>query len=98
MAPPAPAYEEFLIAGSAAVGAICITNPIDVVKTRMQGLKAAEYSSTLDCFVKIATREGPLQLYSGAIARAARVVPGQGIIFMSQEKIYQALASATGRG
>jgi solute carrier family 25 protein 34/35 len=31
----APWYEEFLIAGSAAVGAICFTNPIDVVKTRM---------------------------------------------------------------
>ena len=30
-----PLYEEFFIAGFAAVGSICFTNPIDVVKTRM---------------------------------------------------------------
>jgi solute carrier family 25 protein 34/35 len=30
-----PWYEEFFIAGFAAVGSICFTNPIDVVKTRM---------------------------------------------------------------
>ena len=90
--------ESFAGGMGAGLFSIFTTTPFDVVKTRMQGLKAAEYSSTLDCFVKIATREGPLQFYSGAVARAARVVPGQGIIFMSQEKIYQALASATGRG
>lgn len=33
--------------------------PLDVVKTRMQGLEAKKYKSTLDCFVKIWKNEGP---------------------------------------
>ena len=33
--------------------------PIDVVKTRMQGLEASKYKSTMDCFVKIWKHEGP---------------------------------------
>jgi len=32
---PRPWYGEFLCAGTAAVGAICVVNPLDVVKTRM---------------------------------------------------------------
>jgi len=89
-------YESFTGGMGAGLFSILTTAPFDVVKTRMQGLKSAEYSSTLDCFVQIATKEGPLQFYSGALARAARVVPGQGIIFMSYEFIQDAVSKATG--
>jgi solute carrier family 25 (mitochondrial citrate transporter), member 1 len=66
-------------------------NPFDVVKTRMQGTKASQYSGTLDCFRQIVAKEGVGALYAGVVPRLARVVPGQGIIFMSFETIEKML-------
>lgn len=43
------------VAGAASVFG---NTPIDVVKTRMQGLDAAKYKSTMDCFMQIAKNEG----------------------------------------
>ncbi|KAG7365713.1 mitochondrial carrier protein [Nitzschia inconspicua] len=66
-------------------------NPFDVVKTRMQGTKASQYTSTLDCFQQILAKEGVSALYAGVVPRLGRVVPGQGIIFMSFETIQSTL-------
>lgn len=41
--------------------------------------------------MQIASKEGALGFYAGTLARAARVLPGQGIIFMSAETIYNKL-------
>lgn len=68
-------------------------NPFDVVKTRMQGTKASQYKSTFDCFKQIITKEGFAALYAGVVPRLGRVVPGQGIIFMSFESIQNSLAA-----
>lgn len=57
----------------------------------MQGTKAAQYASTMDCFKQILTKEGIPALYAGLLPRLGRVVPGQGIIFMSFEWIQQQL-------
>ena len=38
-------------------------NPIDVVKTRMQGIEATRYKNTLDCFVTTLKVDGPLGFY-----------------------------------
>eukprot|EP00596_Hydrurales_sp_CCMP1899_P007477 CAMPEP_0119040736 /NCGR_PEP_ID=MMETSP1177-20130426/10733_1 /TAXON_ID=2985 /ORGANISM="Ochromonas sp, Strain CCMP1899" /LENGTH=183 /DNA_ID=CAMNT_0007006051 /DNA_START=406 /DNA_END=957 /DNA_ORIENTATION=- len=62
-------------------------NPFDVVKTQMQGTQAKHYTSTLDCFRKILASDGPAGFYRGVIPRMGRVVPGQGIIFMTFESI-----------
>ena len=62
-------------------------NPFDVVKTRLQGTKAKQYSGTLDCFQQILRKEGVRAFYAGVVPRLGRVVPGQGIIFMSFETI-----------
>lgn len=67
-------------------------NPIDVVKTRMQGRGAGQYKSTLDCFRRIWVEEGIGGFYSGVFPRLARVIPGQGVIFMSFEAIQEFLA------
>ena len=60
---------------------------IDVVKTKMQGTGAKQYKSTLDCFIQIMRVDGIAGLYKGLVPRLGRVVPGQGIIFMSFETI-----------
>mmetsp|Transcript_24556 Transcript_24556/g.51110 ORF Transcript_24556/g.51110 Transcript_24556/m.51110 type:complete len:279 (-) Transcript_24556:240-1076(-) len=70
-------------------------NPFDVVKTRMQGTRASKYANTLDCFKQILSKEGVGALYAGVVPRLGRVVPGQGIIFMSFETIVQNLEKFT---
>lgn len=64
-------------------------NPVDTVKTRMQGISAQQYTGTIDCIQKTLRNEGPAAFYKGAIARMGRVVPGQGMLFMSYEYITQ---------
>lgn len=66
-------------------------NPFDVVKTRMQGTKSKQYANTLDCFKQVLSKEGMGAFYAGLVPRLGRVVPGQGIIFMSFESIVQNL-------
>ena len=81
--------------GGAALTALAVT-PFDVVKTRMQSTDAKSYEGTFDCFGQILRREGPLAFFNGALARAARVVPGQGIIFLSVDVVYDAIAGLAG--
>ena len=57
----------------------------------MQGTQSTQYANTLDCFKKILTNEGIGAMYAGIVPRLGRVVPGQGIIFMSFETIVQNL-------
>jgi solute carrier family 25 (mitochondrial citrate transporter), member 1 len=57
----------------------------------MQGTKASQYKSTFDCFKQIMVKEGFAAFYAGVVPRLGRVVPGQGIIFMSFESIQQSL-------
>ena len=79
---------EALTGGMFAGGiSVILNNPVDVVKTRMQGLEANKYKSIKDCIIKIISNEGLKSFYRGAGARLLRVVPGQGIIFASYEKI-----------
>jgi solute carrier family 25 citrate transporter 1 len=75
---------------------VVTTAPFDVVKTRLQGTEAPQYSSTMDCFAQILRKEGPLAFFNGALARAARVVPGQGIIFLSVDVVYDQIAGLAG--
>jgi solute carrier family 25 citrate transporter 1 len=64
--------------------------PLDVLKTRMQGIRS-EYSSAWECIYKTFRREGIAGFYTGIVPRLARVIPGQGIIFMSFEFIVSIL-------
>lgn len=58
----------------------------------MQGLHAAKYKNTLDCVQQMIKHEGPLVFYSGVIPRLGRVIPGQGVIFMSYDSISRVVA------
>lgn len=68
-----------VIAGAASVFG---NTPIDVVKTRMQGLEASQYKNTLDCAVKILKNEGPFAFYKGTVPRLGRVCLDVAITFM----------------
>jgi solute carrier family 25 citrate transporter 1 len=63
-----------VLAGTASVYG---NTPIDVVKTRMQGLDATRYKGTLDCAAQIMRNEGPRAFYKGATARLVRVCLGE---------------------
>lgn len=72
-------------------------NPFDMVKSRMQGLHASEYNGFVDCFRQVIQKEGFMALWKGTLPRLSRVVPGQGVIFMSYETISKFVANALGR-
>lgn len=67
------------VAGAASVFG---NTPIDVVKTRMQGLEASKYKSTADCALKIWQNEGPRAFYKGTVPRLSRVCLDVAITFM----------------
>lgn len=64
----------FLAGGFAGFVSVMVNNPIDVVKTNMQGLKANEFNGFLGCFAWIFKREGVSGFYKGVTPRIARVV------------------------
>lgn len=53
----------------------------------MQGLEAGKYKNTFDCVKQMLRHEGPLVFYSGIVPRLGRVIPGQGVIFMTYDGI-----------
>jgi len=75
-----------IVAGAASVFG---NTPVDVVKTRMQGLESKKYKSTLDCAVKIMRNEGPLAFYKGTVPRLSRVCLDVAITFMIYDKFIE---------
>lgn len=66
--------------------------PIDVVKTRMQGLEAKKYKNTIDCAVQIWKKEGFFAFYKGTVPRLSRVCLDVGITFMIYDSIMEFFA------
>lgn len=68
----------------ATAGAVSVfgNTPIDVVKTRMQGLEAHKYKNTWDCTMQIARKEGFKAFYKGTLPRLSRVCLDVAITFM----------------
>lgn len=67
------------IAGAASVYG---NTPLDVIKTRMQGLEAHRYKSVADCAMQIWRNEGPRAFYKGTVPRLCRVCLDVAITFM----------------
>ncbi|BHF60385.1 hypothetical protein SprV_0100335000 [Sparganum proliferum] len=59
-----------LVAGAASVYG---NTPLDVIKTRMQGLDAHKYGNTFQCAKKILMEEGFFAFYKGAVPRLGRL-------------------------
>ncbi len=72
-----------------------ILNCYGALQTRLQGTTASQYTGTFDCLKQVLSKEGIGALYAGVIPRMGRVVPGQGIIFMSFETIVSNLEKFT---
>ncbi|GAB5031537.1 tricarboxylate transport mitochondrial [Nannochloropsis oceanica] len=66
---------------------------IDVVKSRMQGLEAAKYTSTLDCVGQIMKNEGIAGFYKGVGPRLTRVCLEVGITMSLYGEIVKFLDS-----
>lgn len=75
-----------IIAGACSVYG---NTPIDVIKTRMQGLEAKKYKNTIDCAVKILRHEGPLAFYKGTVPRLCRVCLDVSITFTLYDSIIE---------
>ncbi|VDD86890.1 unnamed protein product [Enterobius vermicularis] len=63
--------------------------PIDVVKTRMQGLEAKKYKNTIDCAVQIWKKEGFFAFYKGTVPRLSRVCLDVAITFMIYDSLME---------
>jgi len=71
-----------LFGGFAGACSVFGNTPIDVVKTRMQGIEASRYKNTFDCAKQILVHEGPRAFYKGTIPRMSRVCLDVAITFM----------------
>ncbi len=71
-----------LFGGFAGACSVIGNTPLDVIKTRMQGLEASKYKNTLDCARQIMVNEGPKAFYKGTIPRMSRVCLDVAITFM----------------
>ena len=86
--PNSPLAVRSALAGAIAGAASVLgNNPIDVVKTQMQGLDAKRFKNSLDCALWIAKNDGVRGFYKGAEARMTRVVLDVAITFTLVEQI-----------
>ncbi|KAI6652046.1 hypothetical protein LOD99_4591 [Oopsacas minuta] len=84
-------FYTFIFGGLAGAASVFGNTPIDVVKTRMQGLESHKYKSSWDCVVQIFKKEGVMAFYKGTIPRLGRVCADVAIVFTIYEKVMQAL-------
>ncbi|XP_077995801.1 tricarboxylate transport protein B, mitochondrial-like [Glandiceps talaboti] len=80
-----------LMGGFAGACSVFGNTPIDVVKTRMQGLEAHKYKNTWDCIMKIAKHEGPKAFYKGTVPRLTRVCLDVALVFILYDQVLAAI-------
>jgi solute carrier family 25 citrate transporter 1 len=78
---PVKVVADLLAGAFAGVCSVMLNNPIDVIKTQVQGLEAHKYNGVVDCFNQILKNEGPLGFYKGVGPRLARVTLDVGLTF-----------------
>eukprot|EP01012_Entosiphon_sulcatum_P031717 TRINITY_DN4041_c0_g1_i1.p1 TRINITY_DN4041_c0_g1~~TRINITY_DN4041_c0_g1_i1.p1 ORF type:complete len:317 (+),score=18.83 TRINITY_DN4041_c0_g1_i1:75-1025(+) len=85
----------FIASVLAGLVAVAVTNPVDVVKTRVMNQSVAyhlaqgpnQYRGPVDCFLKIVRTEGPLALYKGAFTAWLRLCPHTIVTFLTFEQL-----------
>ncbi|CAG8484820.1 7612_t:CDS:2 [Ambispora leptoticha] len=85
---PLPWLVTFGIGSIAGIVTVYTTMPLDVVKTKMQGLHARElYKTSFHCLWKVIKDDGILALWKGATPRLSRLLLSGGIIFTVYEQV-----------
>ena len=75
--------------GIAGACSVLVNNPVDVVKTRMQGLEASKYKNTLDCVKQVMVKEGYKAFWKGTLLRIKAASLDVGITFVIYEHIME---------
>ena len=70
---------------------VMINQPLDVVKTNLQGLNSHQYKGTTDCFNQILRKEGFFGLYKGLRPRMVRCGIEVAVTFASYNVIKDAV-------
>ncbi|XP_060213143.1 mitochondrial uncoupling protein 5-like [Lycium barbarum] len=76
--------------------AAVVTNPVDVIKTRVMNMKvepgkAPPYRGALDCAMTTIKAEGPMALYKGFIPTISRQGPFTIVLFVTLEQVRKLL-------
>jgi solute carrier family 25 citrate transporter 1 len=82
-----PVWASAISGALAGAASVFVNNPIDVIKTKMQGLEAAQYKNSFHCAKEIFVKQGPLFFYSGAVPRLTRVCGDAAIVFTVYERL-----------
>jgi len=83
-----------LLSGAFAGFCSCMANnPVDVVKTKMQGIDAHKYKGFADCFAQIYKNQGLLGFYSGITPRLARVILDVALTFAIFHQLKRTVAN-----
>lgn len=86
--------ENLVIGMSSALMAGFLTQPVDVIKTRMMTQAASNqlpYKSALECLTQIVKNEGPLTLYAGLKQRSIYMCSLWGITFAMNGQVSKVL-------
>eukprot|EP00761_Pharyngomonas_kirbyi_P012188 gb/GECH01012215.1/.p1 GENE.gb/GECH01012215.1/~~gb/GECH01012215.1/.p1 ORF type:complete len:317 (+),score=78.65 gb/GECH01012215.1/:1-951(+) len=80
-------YTQFVASISAGFIATVVTNPIDVIKTRL--MNSSSYSGVIDCFSRVASKEGLSAFYKGFMPSFVRLGPQTVITMLAYERIFR---------
>eukprot|EP00897_Mesotaenium_endlicherianum_P009725 jgi/Mesen1/8781/ME000526S08092 len=67
--------------------AVCVGSPVDVVKSRVMGDTAGQFTGTVDCFIKTFRNEGVTAFYKGFIPNFGRLGTWNVIMFLTLEQM-----------
>jgi solute carrier family 25 citrate transporter 1 len=78
---------DLISGGFAGFCSVMFNNPIDVIKTNLQGLDAAKYGGFMGAASHILKNEGPMGFYKGVGPRLARVILDVALTFTIYNQI-----------
>lgn len=82
---------QFVASLGASVVATALSCPADVLKSRMQSMKAGEYANVFDCAAKIIKNEGITALWKGYVPATIKLAPHTVISFIILDSLSRRL-------